>query len=144
MGSARSPATGAGLSVSLWSILCKIKHPDAAKRIQEGQEIWLQHLCHVFSKTDPRVQRSLWYHRRRQGRYHHCQRPAAGLRCHRPVGVGQRDPGDVGRGARTCQLYTTGHTLWGEKFSAQEIDDAFGEFTIDGGMIDANHLKGLM
>merc|ERR1711910_132167 len=38
------------------------------------------------------------------------------------------------------------HSLmtWGEKFSAQEIDDAFGEFTIDGGMIDANHLKGLM
>jgi len=33
---------------------------------------------------------------------------------------------------------------WGEKFSAQEIDDAFGEFTIDGGMIEAGHLKGLM
>merc|ERR1711974_276109 len=42
------------------------------------------------------------------------QRPAAGLRCHRPVGVGQRDPGDVGRGARTRQLYTTGHALCGE------------------------------
>merc|ERR1712080_452765 len=38
------------------------------------------------------------------------------------------------------------HSLmtWGEKFSANEIDDAFREFKIDGGMIDAEHLKGLM
>jgi len=38
------------------------------------------------------------------------------------------------------------HSLmtWGEKFSASEIDDAFGEFSIDGGMIDSTHLKGLM
>merc|ERR1712002_353328 len=38
------------------------------------------------------------------------------------------------------------HSLmtWGEKFSATEIDDAFREFKIDGGMIDAEHLKGLM
>merc|ERR1711875_22906 len=38
------------------------------------------------------------------------------------------------------------HSLmtWGEKFTASEIDDAFGEFKIDGGMIDAEHLKGLM
>jgi len=38
------------------------------------------------------------------------------------------------------------HSLmtWGEKFSGQEIDDAFAEFNIDGGMIDACHLKGLM
>merc|ERR1711915_538912 len=38
------------------------------------------------------------------------------------------------------------HSLmtWGEKFSGQEIDDAFAEFNIDGGMIDAHHLKGLM
>jgi Ca2+-binding EF-hand superfamily protein len=38
------------------------------------------------------------------------------------------------------------HSLmtWGEKFSATEIDDAFGEFNIDGGMIDAVHLKSLM
>merc|ERR1712002_694391 len=38
------------------------------------------------------------------------------------------------------------HSLmtWGEKFSGQEIDDAFREFKIDGGMIDAEHLKGLM
>merc|ERR1712123_8845 len=33
---------------------------------------------------------------------------------------------------------------WGEKFSGSEIDDAFGEFKIDGGMIDAEHLKSLM
>ena len=33
---------------------------------------------------------------------------------------------------------------WGEKFSANEIDDAFGEFKIEGGMIDGAQLKGLM
>jgi len=38
------------------------------------------------------------------------------------------------------------HSLmtWGEKFSASEIDDAFGEFKIDGGMIDGAHLKSIM
>ena len=38
------------------------------------------------------------------------------------------------------------HSLmtFGDKFSAGEVDDAFGEFQIDGGMIDAAHLKGLM
>merc|ERR1712012_1380928 len=38
------------------------------------------------------------------------------------------------------------HSLmtWGEKFSANEIDDAFREFKIDGGMIDAEHLKSIM
>merc|ERR1711887_496448 len=38
------------------------------------------------------------------------------------------------------------HSLmtWGEKFSSNEIDDAFREFKIDGGMIDAEHLKSLM
>merc|ERR1711909_30315 len=38
------------------------------------------------------------------------------------------------------------HSLmtWGEKFSATEIDDAFREFKIDGGMIDGEHLKSLM
>eukprot|EP00095_Tigriopus_kingsejongensis_P008692 snap_masked-scaffold483_size159862-processed-gene-0.10 protein:Tk08692 transcript:snap_masked-scaffold483_size159862-processed-gene-0.10-mRNA-1 annotation:"myosin light chain" len=38
------------------------------------------------------------------------------------------------------------HSLmtWGDKFSAQEADDAFTEFMIEGGQIDAKHLKGLM
>jgi len=38
------------------------------------------------------------------------------------------------------------HSLmtFGNKFSASEVDDAFGEFKIDEGMIDAAHLKGLM
>jgi len=38
------------------------------------------------------------------------------------------------------------HSLmtFGDKFAAGEVDDAFGEFSIDGGMIDAAHLKGLM
>ena len=31
-----------------------------------------------------------------------------------------------------------------EKFSSNEIDDAFREFKIDGGMIDGEHLKSLM
>lgn len=33
---------------------------------------------------------------------------------------------------------------WGEKFSGAEIDDAFAEFKIDGGMIDGAHLKSIM
>ena len=33
---------------------------------------------------------------------------------------------------------------WGEKFTGAEIDDAFAEFQITDGMIDAAHLKGLM
>lgn len=33
---------------------------------------------------------------------------------------------------------------WGDKFSSAEVDDAFTEFQIDNGQIDANHLKGLM
>jgi len=38
------------------------------------------------------------------------------------------------------------HSLmtFGDKFSAQEVEDAFGEFQITDGMIDAAHLKGLM
>ena len=38
------------------------------------------------------------------------------------------------------------HSLmtWGDKFTAQEVDDAFAEFTIEGGMIDATHLKGCL
>lgn len=38
------------------------------------------------------------------------------------------------------------HSLmtWGEKFSGNEIDDAFAEFKIDGGMIDGAHLKSIM
>merc|ERR1712021_30065 len=38
------------------------------------------------------------------------------------------------------------HSLmtWGEKFSSNEIDDAFREFKIDGGMIDSTHLKSIM
>ena len=33
---------------------------------------------------------------------------------------------------------------WGEKFSATEIDDAYAEFDVQGGMIDGAHIKGLM
>jgi Ca2+-binding EF-hand superfamily protein len=38
------------------------------------------------------------------------------------------------------------HSLmtWGENFTAQEVDDAFAEFSMDGGSIDAAHLKSLM
>lgn len=38
------------------------------------------------------------------------------------------------------------HSLmtWGDKFSGSEVDDAFAEFRIEGGQIDADHLKGLM
>merc|ERR1712115_216111 len=38
------------------------------------------------------------------------------------------------------------HSLmtWGDKFSGQEVDEAFAEFVIEDGQIDAAHLKGLM
>ena len=38
------------------------------------------------------------------------------------------------------------HSLmtWGDKFSAAEVDNAFGEFRIEDGQIDGKHLKGLM
>merc|ERR1711974_33904 len=38
------------------------------------------------------------------------------------------------------------HSLmtFGDKFTASEVDNAFGEFLIEDGMIDAVHLKGLM
>merc|ERR1712042_418359 len=38
------------------------------------------------------------------------------------------------------------HSLmtWGDKFSGQECDEAFAEFVIEDGQIDAAHLKGLM
>merc|ERR1712008_400518 len=38
------------------------------------------------------------------------------------------------------------HSLmtWGDKFTQQEVDDAFTEFKIEDGQIDATHLKGLM
>merc|ERR1712008_641997 len=38
------------------------------------------------------------------------------------------------------------HSLmtFGDKFSASEVDNAFGEFLIEDGMIDSLHLKGLM
>jgi len=38
------------------------------------------------------------------------------------------------------------HSLmtWGEKFSAQEIDDAFAEFNVQGGTIDGETIKSLL
>jgi len=38
------------------------------------------------------------------------------------------------------------HSLmtWGDKFSGTEVDEAFSEFVIEDGQIDAVHLKGLM
>ena len=33
---------------------------------------------------------------------------------------------------------------WGDKFTEQEVDEAFAEFTIADGQIDAVHLKSLM
>jgi Ca2+-binding EF-hand superfamily protein len=38
------------------------------------------------------------------------------------------------------------HSLmtWGDKFTSQEVDDAFAEFVIEDGQINATHLKSLM
>jgi len=43
-----------------------------------------------------------------------------------------------------CEMFRHSLMTWGEKFTGNEIDDAFGEFQIEGGMIDSEHLKGLM
>jgi len=43
-----------------------------------------------------------------------------------------------------AEMFRHSLTTWGEKFSPAEVDDAFAEFNIEGGMIDAAHLKGLM
>ena len=43
-----------------------------------------------------------------------------------------------------CSRFRHSLMTWGEKFSGAEIDDAFGEFKIDGGMIDGAHLKSIM
>merc|ERR1719483_829919 len=42
------------------------------------------------------------------------------------------------------EVFSHSLTTFGNKFSAGEVEDAFAEFKIDGGMIDAAHLKGLM
>merc|ERR1712200_54244 len=47
--------------------------------------------------------------------------------------------GQIGAEAFRHSLMT-----FGNKFSASEVDDAFAEFKIDGGMIDASALRGLM
>jgi len=43
-----------------------------------------------------------------------------------------------------AEMFRHSLTTWGEKFSQAEVDDAFAEFEISGGMIDSAHLKGLM
>jgi len=43
-----------------------------------------------------------------------------------------------------AEMFRHSLSTFGDKFSAQEVEDAFAEFQITDGMIDANHLKGLM
>ena len=47
-------------------------------------------------------------------------------------------------GQINCEMFRHSLMTWGEKFSSSEIDDAFAEFKVEGGMIDLEHLKGLM
>ena len=44
------------------------------------------------------------------------------------------------------KYYRFKHSLctFGDKFTASEVDNAYSEFVIEDGMIDAAHLKGLM
>jgi Ca2+-binding EF-hand superfamily protein len=42
------------------------------------------------------------------------------------------------------EMFRHSMMTWGEQFSSAEIDDFFGECKIDGGMIDAEHLKAMM
>merc|ERR1711972_834180 len=46
--------------------------------------------------------------------------------------------------AKSTQMFKHSLMTFGDKFSASEVDNAFGEFLIEDGMIDAVHLKGLM
>ena len=43
-----------------------------------------------------------------------------------------------------CEMFRHSLMTWGEKFSVSEIDDAFAEFKVEGGMINSEHFKGLM
>merc|ERR1712168_709469 len=52
--------------------------------------------------------------------------------------------GKMAGGADDDETILKSFDAFGNKFSASEVDDAFAEFKIDGGMIDAAHLKGLM
>lgn len=47
-------------------------------------------------------------------------------------------------GSIDAEMFKHSLMTWGEKFTAQEVDDAFAEFKIADGQIDAAHLKGLM
>ena len=45
-----------------------------------------------------------------------------------------------------CSIPRFKHSLmtWGDKFTDTEVDEAFAEFVIEDGQIDAAHLKSLM
>ena len=45
---------------------------------------------------------------------------------------------------KKCFRFKHSLMTWGDKFSGQECDEAFSEFLIEDGQIDAAHLKGLM
>merc|ERR1712244_94358 len=47
-------------------------------------------------------------------------------------------------GGSDAETFRAQLMTFGNKFSASEVDDAFAEFKIDDGQIDAAHLKGLM
>merc|ERR1712156_1328595 len=61
MGSASSTATGATLPSFGRFVYTRIPTAtqDAPQRIEEGQEVWLQHLLPVLTETDPGVQRGV-------------------------------------------------------------------------------------
>jgi Ca2+-binding EF-hand superfamily protein len=48
------------------------------------------------------------------------------------------------KGKIDADLFRHSMMTFGDKFTAQEVDDAFAEFKIEDGMIDAVHLKSLM
>merc|ERR1712137_967661 len=73
MGSASSTATGATLPSFGRFVYTRIPTAtqDAPQRIEEGQEVWLQHLLPVLTETDPGVQDRRRDDRRRAPEEHH-------------------------------------------------------------------------
>ena len=67
------------ISSSSYQLICLSFPVSAPQRIEEGQEVRLEHLLPVLTEADPGVQRGVRHHRQRQGRNHHRPRPEKGL-----------------------------------------------------------------
>merc|ERR1712142_195013 len=182
MGSARSLATGAGLSYIFWSIRIiqqHIKMPKGSKKAKKsGSNIFalfsqkqIQEFKEAFGIIDVDKDGIITANDLKAA-FAAIGRPVSDGEANNMVGeapgpinftqmvtlfaekmAGGTDDDDVIvrsfeafeiNGQIDCEMFRHSLMTWGEKFTGNEIDDAFGEFQIEGGMIDSEHLKGLM